>query len=242
MRADGPCDNGEHAALCDKPSRTVMDQLALVVSIALVDGLNPTTIVPALYLATGPHAVRSVVAFAGGFLAVNMTAGVVAFALGQRLARLVPRPSQSQLHLAEIVVGLVAVAVAGLLWHRRRSVEDAFGKAEHDVSRAAWLAGGTFAAAELPTALPYFAIVGVLAASRGELAVRVMLLLVFNLLFLAPVFAIAAVRALAGPRAVGWLADIRLLVMRRAGAIVALLVLVLGIALVVVGAAGIITH
>ncbi len=242
MRAYEPGDDGRHHALLGNPARTVMDLVVLVVSIALIDGLNPTTIVPALYLATGPRAVRSVLGFAGGFLAVNMTAGVAALALGQQLGRFVPRPSQSHLHLAEIAAGLVVVGVAGLLWRRRRSVEAAFATAEHRVTRVAPLTGATLAAAELPTALPYFAVVAALAASGEQLAVRIVLLLVFNLVFLAPVFAIAAVRALAGPRAVGWLANVRQLVMRRAGAIVALLVVVLGIALIVVGAVGIVTR
>jgi len=212
--------------------------VVLVVSVALVDALNPTTVVPALYLATGPRPVRSVLGFAGGFLAVNVTLGVAILVVGHRLAPHVPRPSQSHLHLAEVVVGLVAVVCAAVLWRRRRSVEAAVARTEHSVSRVAPLAGAILAAVELPTALPYLAAIAALAASHEPLAAQIVLIVVFNLIFLAPVFAIAMVRALAGPRAAGWLEQARLLFVRQAGAVVAILVLVIGVALLVAGAAG----
>jgi cytochrome c biogenesis protein CcdA len=215
------------------------DLLVLVVSVALVDSLNPTTVVPALYLATGPRAVRAVLGFAVGFLAVNVAAGVAALVLGHRLRAYVPHPGQGGLHAGEVVVGLLAVAASGLLWRRRHGVEAAFAGAEARVTRVAPVAGATIAAVELPTALPYFAVIAALAASDQRVAGLIGLVVLFNLIFLAPVVVIAVVRALAGRRAVDVLTRARRLVSRHAGAVAAVVVLALGIALVAIGVVGI---
>lgn len=216
----------------------MIDLVVLVVSVALVDSLNPTTIVPALYLATGPHAVRSVLGFAGGFIAVNVLGGIAVLVLGHKLADLVPRPSQGHLHVGEVVLGLVAIAGAGVLWHRRRSVGAGFARTESGAHRVAPLAGATLAAVELPTAVPYLAVIAAVAAANEPFAAQLALVVTFNVLFLAPVLAIAIVRAVAGQRAVALLTQARSLALRYAGALVAGLVLVVGIVLVTLGAVG----
>jgi hypothetical protein len=57
-------------------------------------------------------------------------------------------------------------------------------------------------------------------------------------IFLAPVLAIALLRAVAGPRAIEHLTRARGFVLRYAGVAAALVVLALGIALIVLGVAG----
>jgi cytochrome c biogenesis protein CcdA len=211
---------------------------ALVVSVALVDSLNPGTIVPALYLATGPRPVRAVLGFALGFFTVNVLGGIAALLLGHEIARRVSHPGQTHLHLGEIAVGLLAIAASGVMWRRRHGVEAAVAKAETRVTRIAPVAGATIAAVELPTAIPYFAVIAALAGSSQPTAALVGLVVLFNLIFLAPVVAIALLRALAGPRAVELLTRARRFVLRYAGVVAALVVLALGIALVVLGVAG----
>ncbi len=212
---------------------------ALVVSVALVDSLNPGTIVPALYLATGPRAVRAVLGFALGFFTLNVLVGIAALLLGHELAHRVPHPGQAHLHIGEVVVGLLAIAASGVMWRRRHGVEAAVASAETRVTRVAPVAGATIAAIELPTALPYFAVIAALAGSEQQTAALVGLVVLFNLIFLAPVVAIALLRALAGPRAVEMLTRARRLVLRYAGPVAALVVMALGIALVAIGVAGI---
>lgn len=103
---------------------------ALVVSVALVDSLNPGTIVPALYLATGPRAVRAVLGFALGFFTVNVLGGIAALVLGHELARRLPHPGQPHLRIGEVVVGLLAIAASGVTWQRRHGVEAAVASAK----------------------------------------------------------------------------------------------------------------
>lgn len=214
------------------------DLVVLVVSVGLVDSLNPGTIVPALYLATGPRAVRAVLGFAAGYFAVNVCGGVAALLLGHELAGHVPHPSQGRLHAGEVVVGLIAIAAAGVLWRRRHGVVTAVAGVETRVTGVAPVAGATIAAAELPTALPYFAVVAALAGSEEPTVALIGLVVLFNAIFLAPVVAIALLRASAGPRAVDLLARARSALLRYAGVLAALAVLVLGVALVAIGLVG----
>ena len=49
----------------------------VVLAVGLADSLNPSTVGPALYLATGQRPVARVSLFALGVFAVNLTAGLV---------------------------------------------------------------------------------------------------------------------------------------------------------------------
>ena len=51
--------------------------IGLVVSIALADALNPATVGPGLYLASGEHPRRAVLEFTGAVAAVNFAGGVL---------------------------------------------------------------------------------------------------------------------------------------------------------------------
>lgn len=217
----------------------MIDLLLIVVAVALVDALlNPTTIVPALYLATTPRPIRGILGFAAGAFLTGLVAGLVLLALGATLVDAVPTPPPDALHWSELGIGIAGIVGAGVLWRRRDRVSEGVARAEVGADRFAPLAGATIAAVELPTAFPYFAVIAGLAASDQAIAVQVSLLVLFNVLFLAPVFVIAAVRALAGRRADEVLTRIRRLVLRHSGAFVACLVLAVGLVLVVLGAAG----
>ena len=218
----------------------MIDLVVLVVSVALVDSLNPTTIVPALYLATGPRAVSGILGFAGGVFVVNMLGGTVVLVLGHRLADLAWRPSQNSLHLGELVLGLFAIAGSSVLWRRRDRVGALLARAESGMHRAAPIAGASLAAVELPTAFPYFAVVAAVMTANQSLVAQIMLLVLFNVVFLAPVIAIAVLRAVAGHRAVDLLTAARSLILRHAGTLVASLVLFFGIALVTLGIVGLV--
>src|SRR5260370_29843050 len=95
--------------------------VALVVSVGIVDSLNPSTIGPALYLVTAPNGVRCLAGFTAGILAVAF-AGWLALTLGpgQAILAAVPRPSHEETH--EIGMSLAALTLAvspGLLVKRR---------------------------------------------------------------------------------------------------------------------------
>ena len=210
----------------------------LLASLALVDSLNPTTVISALYLATATKPVRGVLSFAAGFFAVNFAGGIIGLVAGERIASLVPRPTQLVLHTSEIALGLVALVGAWVIWRRRRRVSATFSRSEGAVGRVAPIAGATMALVELPTAFPYFAAIAAMAGSDQSITVQIVLLVGFNVLYLAPVLAIAGLRAIAGRRAVEMLERVRGLFLRHAGGALAGLLGAIGVALLTLGAVG----
>src|SRR5207237_974821 len=81
------------------------------------------TIGPALYLATGGAAVRRVLAFTLGVLAVYFIGGVVlTLGPGQAILRLFPHPSRHATHLIELCVGIALAFVAVALWLARQLI------------------------------------------------------------------------------------------------------------------------
>ncbi len=212
--------------------------LVLVVSIAVVDSLNPATIAPALVLAGTPRPARGVLGFAAGYFAVSVVGGLVALGLGHSVVDLVPHPRPGVLHGIELVLGLAALVAAGILWRGRHAIGARFARMEPRAHQLSPLAGGTLALIELPTALPFFAAIAALSASGEPLTVQIGLVVLFQVLFLLPVLAIAIGCALAPRRPGDRLSRIHQLVVRHAGSMVACLVLAAGIALVVLGVAG----
>jgi cytochrome c biogenesis protein CcdA len=219
---------------CPRHHTAVIALVALVVSIALVDSVNPTTVVPALYLATGRHPGRAVTGFAAGFFVVNVAGGLVVLAVGARAVDALPHVRDDALGASEIAVGVVAVVAGALLWHRRHAASARIGRSDELVRRVAPAAGAALAAVELPTALPYFAALALLTTSGQPAAVQVVLVLGFNLVFLAPVFVIAIVATLARRRT-EVLESVRLLVVRHSGAAAATLLSLVGLALIALG-------
>lgn len=212
----------------------------LVGGIGLADSLNPSTVGPALYLATRERAVARLLAFTAGALAVNLSAGLIlTLGPGQALLRLVPRPGPRVVHAVELAVGAALIVTAVVLWFVRHRISQRILAEEHRLSRSSFLAGGTIIAVELPTALPYFAAIAAIVASGRSVLDQVVLLLVFNLAFVAPLLAIVLVRAAAGERARRPLDAARRALDRHSGAIVAAVVLLIGVALLVTGATGI---
>jgi hypothetical protein len=59
----------------------VLALIALALSVGIVDSINPSTIGPAVYLASTTHAARSLSLFTAGVFAVYATGGI-ALALG----------------------------------------------------------------------------------------------------------------------------------------------------------------
>lgn len=214
--------------------------LLIVAAIGLGDSLNPSTVVPAAYLALMPAAVRRVLEFSAGVFVAYLLGGVLLLlGPGQLLLAALPRPDAHKRHLLEVGGGALLLAIALIVWLARgRLAELAAPGARRRGRGSAFAAGAAVMLAELPTAFPYFGAIAVIVGSGAALGVQLLMLLIFNLLFVAPLVAIAIVvatssrtrKALLEPAA-GWLA-------RRWPTIFATLALALGALLVVSGAIG----
>ena len=131
--------------------------------------------------------------------------------------------------------------VAAVLWAMRERVARKVIRAEERGARNSLLLGAGIMAVELPTALPYFAVIGAIIADGGNALSQIVLLLVFNGVFVAPLLAILAIRSLARQRGIDALAAFRLRLNQRAAVVIPAVAFLAAAALLVLGSAGLAT-
>jgi cytochrome c biogenesis protein CcdA len=213
--------------------------LGLVISIGLADSLNPSTIAPALYLASGDRARRRVAEFTVGVFAVYFLGGVlVALGPGQLLLSLVPRPHREAREIIETIAGVAMLGAAALLWRARDKLSDHNLPEPTNARKSSALLGATITALELPTAFPYFAAIAAIVGSGFKPLHQVMLLLLFNLCFVLPLLGIALTLTFGGRHADQLLGSGRDFLQRHWPAVLAGLALVAGVFIIVLGATG----
>ncbi|HUE26946.1 MAG TPA: GAP family protein [Solirubrobacteraceae bacterium] len=215
--------------------------LGLVISIGLADSINPSTIAPALYLATGKENPRSQVAqFTVSVFVVYLAGGaLIAIGPGQLLRTAFDLDVQQTIrHVAEIVAGVVLLISAELVWRRRgRLLHRGIPGADPKRRSSAWL-GATITAVELPTAFPYFAAIAAILGSGAGPIRQLVLLVVFNVCFVLPLIAIVATLTFAGESSERILATWRDFLNRRWPQLLAALLVIIGIVGIVFGATG----
>jgi cytochrome c biogenesis protein CcdA len=211
-----------------------------VVGIALADSLNPSLIVAAVYLALGPHPVRGTLAFSLAALAVTLAGGVViAVGVGDLILSLVPTPSRTLKYVLITTLG-VAIAVGGaVIWWRRDSLADSEPPSRREKAAkgegSAILLGAGIAGVELLTAFPYFAAIALIVGSSVSTGGKVFLLVLYNVIYVLPLFAIVIVRAAMGDRADKVLATVGDWIAMRWPLVAAPLAAVAGLALTIYG-------
>ena len=177
--------------------------IALVASIAVADSLNPSTLAPALFYAMGPHGRRDVASFALGVFAVSTAGGLaLTFGPGQQLLTRITKPSPHTVHLIELAAGGAALPVAALLWRARARFAARLARSGEPAGRSALLLGAGIMAVELPTAVPYFAAIAAIVESGRSDTTQIVLVLLYNAAFVAPLLVLLAVLELAGSRGV----------------------------------------
>jgi cytochrome c biogenesis protein CcdA len=176
--------------------------IGLVISIGIADSLNPTTIAPALYIATGERSATRVAEFTLGVFAVYLIGGAaIALGPGQLILSLVPSPGRDTRHVIEIVAGAVLVAVALLLWIERVRLSTRRMPQVAGTRKSSAILGATITAVELPTAFPYFAVIAAIVGSGFGPWRQLFLLVLFNVCFILPLIGIVLTLVLAGDRA-----------------------------------------
>jgi Sap, sulfolipid-1-addressing protein len=215
--------------------------VVLVLGIALVDGLNPSTIAPALVLAVRQHGALLVSMFTLGVLVPSLAVGIlVVVGPGGALLDLVPQVGALAKHLLEIGGAVALAALAWVLWiHRGRVSAGMSRKTPGGAAGAAGL-GAAIMLAELPTALPYFAALAAIVGSSAALATQLELVALFNFAFVLPLLAILSLRLLAGPRSEHLLELTQGALNRYVGVVLPCAVALLASVLLIVGITGIV--
>jgi cytochrome c biogenesis protein CcdA len=217
-----------------------MRLLGLVITVGLADSMNPSTIAPAFYLATGEYPRRDLTQFILGAAGIYLLGGaLIVLGPGEALLALVPHPSPLTRFILETLAGAVVLAGGVVLWLRRdrlaqRELPDPSGG-----GRSAFLLGLTIMAVELPTAFPYFAVIAAVVGSGLNLGGQMVLIAIYNICFVLPLLAILATVVFAGDGAGEILARGRDFLQRRWPLLLALLALVAGVFVTVLGVTGI---
>jgi cytochrome c biogenesis protein CcdA len=215
--------------------------LGLVISVGLADSMNPSTIAPGLYLATGECARRDLFQFILGAGAVNLIGGaLIVVGPGEALLALVPHPSALTRYILETIAGAVVLVVGLVLWHRRHRLVERSLPTPRSNGRSAFVLGLTITVVELPTAFPYFAVIAAVVAGGTTLASQLLLIAIYNLCFMSPLLAILATVVFAGDRAQPLLARGRDFLQRRWPLLLAGLALLAGAFVMVIGVTGIV--
>jgi cytochrome c biogenesis protein CcdA len=176
--------------------------IGLVISIGIADSLNPTTIAPALYLATGERARTTVTEFTLGVFVVYLAGGAaIALGPGQLVLSLLPHPGHVARYIAEIVAGAAMLVAAALLWRNRDRLAQHEPPEVRAEGRSSAILGATITAVELPTAFPYFAVIAAIVGSGLDPARQLFLLVLFNICFVLPLLGILGTLVFAGESA-----------------------------------------
>ena len=217
----------------------MLSLLVLVVSVAVIDSINPSTLGPALLFALGRNGPRDVALFALGVFTVSTVGGVVLLlGPGEALLRRVAKPSHHTVHLLELAAGIALFAAAAVLWIVRRRVRTRLAARRAVRGRSALFLGAGIMAAELPTAFPYIGALAAIVATDRSAAAGVLLVLVYNVLFVAPLLLVLAAVALGGARGAELTRSTRVRLERHGAELIPAALALLGIVLALVGGAG----
>lgn len=217
-----------------------MRLLGLVITVGLADSMNPSTIAPALYLATGRDAKRDLIQFTLGAVGIYLLGGVLlVVGPGQALLALVPHPAALTRYILETIAGTVVLVGGLILWRRRRQLGQRPLPTPRSGGRSAFVLGLSIMLVELPTAFPYFAVIAAVVGSGASVGSQLILIVIFNLCFALPLVAILATVVFAGDRAGPLLAKGRDFLQRRWPVLLAGLLILAGAFVTVLGVTGI---
>jgi cytochrome c biogenesis protein CcdA len=213
--------------------------IGVVVSIGLADSLNPSTIAPALYLASGERARGRVSQFTGAVFLVYLLGGaIIALGPGQLILSLVPKPHAEARHLLELIAGAAMIGAAALLWRHRADLAKRDPPNVSTQGKSSALLGATITAVELPTAFPYFAAIAAIVGSGLDPARQLVLLVLFNVCFVLPLVGIIGTLTFAGQQSERLLSTGRRFLNRHWPELLAGLALLAGLFVIVLGATG----
>ena len=121
--------------------------LGVVISVGLADSINPSTVGPTLYLASGRDAGLSLLGFIAGVFVVSAAAGIV-LVVGPGHALLAHRPSPHTEHVVEVCAGTILVVLAAGLWFARARIARRVIRNEQVIQRTSILVGAGIMAVE----------------------------------------------------------------------------------------------
>src|SRR4051812_21486331 len=156
-----------------------MALVLLVASVAIADSVNPSTVMPAVYLASRP-AGRGLGSFTLGVFAIYLAGGLVlVLGPGPALIAALRQLGPQLEHGAEAVVGAALLAVAVVLWRRRHAPVVTEPRRVVGSPAATLALGAGISAVELPTAFMYFGAISAVLEAGATVPMRVALVVLY---------------------------------------------------------------
>lgn len=209
-----------------------------ILLLGLGDSLNPATIAAAIVIAGNRQPVARVLAFAVGTGLTYFAGGVVLVLAPAALLNslLHPEPS-TRTHVAEIVIGLLALAFAA--WMSRQPTEKVSKRLPTNIGVVgAFSLGAAITLVDLPTALMYFTAIALTVGAGLSKPERIGLLVVFNVAYVVPLLIIAVLAGVLGKRATPILERMNELVARWGPRVLIAITTASGCYLLAIGAIG----
>ena len=177
----------------------MLNLLALIVPIALLDSLNPVTIAVHVYLLGTPQpTIRSASFVAGIFLAYFAGGILLSLGLGSIL-QYFANFSTATWQLLQVATGLLLTGLAVYLWRAPEKKNETGKPAAMTVAGTFWLGIGV-TASDLPTAVPYIAAIERMLQAKPSLFGMVGALAFYNFIYVLPLLVLFGVYLFAGAR------------------------------------------
>ncbi len=167
-----------------------MALLSTILALALVDSLNPTSIAAAGYLAITGRARALRIFVASVYLTYLAIALALTLVVGPAARGAVTHAPAAVIGGVQVGAGVAVVAMGVWAWrHRGRSA------AHRELRGGSASALGVLATfMDLPTAVPLVAAAGLIVAANLHVGTELVLLLIYDLVYVGPLLAIAVIR------------------------------------------------
>jgi len=177
----------------------------LVASVALADSINPSTVIPGLWLANARSSSGLASYTLGVFIAYLIGGLVILVGPGPAVIVALRHVQGPLEHCVQIVGGILGLTFAVLLWRARKRANDEPRIRRPRSHASAFALGAGIMTVELPTAFMYFGAISAIIAPRVATPLQISLVITYNALFVAPLIALLAFRHLLGARAERWI-------------------------------------
>jgi cytochrome c biogenesis protein CcdA len=211
-----------------------------IAALGVADSINPVTILVALYLGSAADPARRLAGFVAGVFAVYLLGGLaLVLGPGELLAGAVHGVAIPGADIAALIGGVALIAAALALWRGRARARGVQLPRAFTQPGPAFLLGAAVTALDLPTAFPYFGAIAVIVAADAPFVGQLLLLGMFNALYVLPLVLILFARIVLGSRARSAMARASAAVQRLAAPLLAAAAGAGGTALVIRGAQGV---
>ena len=220
--------------------------IAIVISIAAADAVNPSTLVPALLIASRRNALGQVLSFCAGVLGVEFGFGLVlVLGPGELILDLVPTPTPHVVDWIQLGAGIALLVAAPIVWRLRgalgrRVAGSGASEPSDGAGRSSLLLGAGIVAVGMPTNVAYLGGLTTIVGSDRGVGDQLLLLCLYDAIFILPLAAIIAILAVLPHRAERLLGAMRRFLEQRLVTALTGVLIVAGAVVLVLGLSGLI--